>query len=139
MNNIAIHIKIEAPEELEENMDLTDWVILARYFKKKLESEGMMKGIEREAKRYAKQLQEEKERAAIRAQLATPNDEIPINPDKKATDEKAFELAEKVLSGEYSQREAEEQSGISRFKIAKAMNKIISANGGENPFKHYED
>lgn len=139
MNNICIDIKINFPENLEEKMDLTDWVTLARYIKKILNDEGTLRNIEDEAKRYAKQLQEEKERAAIRAQLATPNDEIPINPDKKAIDEKAFEMAEKVLSGECSQREAEEQSGISRFKIAKAMNKIIAANGGENPFKQHED
>lgn len=58
---------------------------------------------------------------------------------KKAEEAKAVEWAQKVLAGEESQRGAEAQSGISRFKIAKAMNKIISANGGKNPFKEGEE
>lgn len=139
MNNIAIHIKIEVPEELEEEMDLTNWVILARYFKKMLESDGMMKDIEKESKRYAKKLQEEKERDIIRAQKASLNDGTNKSLARKAEEEQALGWAIKVLKGECLQREAEAQSGISRFKIAKAMNKIISANGGENPFKQYED
>lgn len=47
---------------------------------------------------------------------------------------KALEWAKKVLKGEYSQRESSALSGISRYKIVKAMKKIIEENKGKNPF-----
>ena len=48
---------------------------------------------------------------------------------------KTVEYATKVLKGEYSQREASALSGISRYKISKAINEILTKNKGENPFK----
>lgn len=47
---------------------------------------------------------------------------------------KAVEWAKKVLRGEYSQREASALSKVSRYKISKAMKKIIEENKGKNPF-----